>query len=132
MAKDILTASQFYDYGHIVGALLSEIQQVMLVDLQTHEQICERMEALKAAGVPNYSLYWLNDYLYLAHPKTASRPRHRTYVGPKPELIEREYAAIKRKKQYKQLKLERKAIECRAHRVTRALTTIINVTKGQI
>lgn len=132
MADSILPVSRYCDYGGLIASLMLEIQFALLVDIQTHTQITERERRLKRLGIPAYGLYWLNGYLYLAHPKTASKPRHRTYVGPKPELIEREYAAIERKKQYKRLIEEKKALERRAYRVARALSNIIRATKKEI
>lgn len=108
MADSILPVSRYCDYGGLIASLMLSIQSALLVDIQAHAQISERERRLRRAGIPAYTLYWLNGgYLCRAHPKTATRPRRREYVGKRPERIKQEVAAVERRKQYERLKREK-------------------------
>lgn len=132
MAKGILTASRYCDYGEIIRELFSEIQVVITMDINTHAEISARQEALEKAGLADYSPYWLGRYLYKSHPTSSNRPRWREYVGNKPEFIKEAIDAVERRKQYARLQKEKRDIELRSYRIARTLLNLITVIKEQL
>ena len=70
------------------------------------------LKTLESLPVVNASPYWLNgEYLYLVHPQTPEKKRHRQYIGNDPERVEEALLRVTRGKRIKELRRERRRID---------------------
>jgi hypothetical protein len=80
------------------------------------------LQSLEALPKVNASAYWLNGvYLYLVHPKTPEKARHREYIGNDPERVEDALQQVKRGKRIKDLIRTRRKIDRQINAALRAL-----------
>lgn len=80
------------------------------------------LSTLEALPVINASPYWLNgEYLYLVHPKTPERARHRKYVGNDPERVKEALQQVSRGKRIKEIVRVRRKIDRQVNAAIRAL-----------
>lgn len=115
-----------------IDSLLNELRAILLMNISTHGAITAQIKSLDGEDTLKASPYWLNgEYLYLVHPKTPERARHRKYVGNDPERVKEALQQVSRGKQHARLSKEKREMERRANCLVRQLTKSINLSQGK-
>lgn len=81
----------------------------------------DELKSLESLTPVTVAAYWQNGvYLYLLHPKSNDRPRHREYVGNDPARIAEALSLVSRGKRIKQLLRVRRECEKQVKSALRA------------
>lgn len=89
-----------------ITALIGQMEANVSRLEQSRSKVVETMEALKAAGMVEATLYYnQRRYLYLNYPTGKGGSRVRQYVGNNPERVAEAQAKVERFQQFKSLEV---------------------------